>query len=440
MGELDQRIDIDINILDVTVTRVGFGVLAIVHKHQQSGQPRIATFLDLPSLLEVHPANTPVGRFATIAFSQGAVIGGATPDLVKVIKQESAETASQALDAANAIDSDFYGIGGGWGDQTQIESAAAWALANDRFFGYSSGDPSAITETVTDPFAVIKNTSSNRAIGWYSAKTGLEFTIDGIAVSGTVATADITTFVAAHGSNPFAIGDDIGIWTSAIPALNAMWEVVTVGANDFTFTVPTGTSPDVASSDAWQNFNLIEAGAMGKMLPKDAGAATWDIQQLAVVTPDILDGTAQSNLGSKNANWFTNVGGLNITGGSKPTGFGGKMAAGRYADVQRGSDWLKYNTQIDFFELIVGNGGELGFDIDDFQKVQQTAETRLDVGLDNKFLTPFVEGPLQGLDYLVVMPKLSTVDRSLRTLEGIEINAFVRGKIQGIAAKITLST
>lgn len=440
MGELDSRIDIDINIQDISVTRVGFGVLAIVHKHQQTGLARIETFSDLESLLLIHPDYTPVGRFATIAFSQGDVIGGETPTSIKVIKQESAETASAALTAANLIDSDFYGVGGGWGDTTQIQSAAAWALSNTRFFGYSSGDETAITATTTDPFAVIQATTNNRAIGWYSATAGLEFFTDTITIATTTATADITTFVTAHGSNPFSIGDTIGIWTSAVSALNAVWTVLTVGTNDITFTVPSGTSNDVATADAWQNFNLIEAGTMGKMLPKDAGAATWDLQQLAVVTVDILDGTAQTNLGGKNANWFTAVGGLNITGGLKSNGWGGKMAAGRYADVQRGSDWLRYNTQIDYFELLVGAGGELGYDIDDFQKVQETGENRCAIGIANKFLTTFVDGPFVGEDYVVVMPLLSTVDRSLRNLDGVEINAFVRGKIQGIAATITLST
>lgn len=441
MSELDSRIAITVTIGDTSVTRVGFGIAAIVHKIQQSSLPRVSTYTSLTASRVDHPAYSPVGVFMTLLFGQGDVIAGAIPEKVKVINQGDAESLTTALDAALQVDSDFYGVLTPDKTPAVMQEGAAWALANTKFFGYSSPESDAITTATTDTFSVIQALSNNRAIGWYSAKAGGEFTIDTITVASTTATADLTGF----GSVPVEVGDTFGIWTSAVSALNAIWTVDTVGASDFTFTVPAGTASDVAASDAWFDYNLIEAAAFGKMLPQDAGARTWDLQQLAGVTvDDVLTDTAQANLGAKNANWFSDIAGINVTSGLASSGGGGKMAGGRYADIQRGSDWLRVNLQLDYAELMIGSGGDLGFDVDGLQKVETKTNTRLDVGLDNKFLTPFTSGTFSGQNYNVSMPLLSdldgTTDKANRLLSGIEIAANIRGKVHSVAADITLST
>ncbi len=440
MGELDSRIQIDVTIGDTSVTRVGFGIAAIVAKIQQVALPRVSTYTSLSASRVDHPAYSPVGVFMTLLFGQGDVIAGAVPEKVKVINQGDAETLTDALDAALQVDPDFYGVLTPDKVPAVIQEAAAWALANQKFFGYSSEEAAAITTATTDSFSVIKALTNNRAIGWYTATAGGEFTIDSVTVVGTVATVDLTTFA----SVPVAVGDTFGIWTSAVSALNAIWTVATIGTLEFTFTVPTGTTTDAAASDAWFDYNLVEAAAFGKMLPQDAGAKTWDLQQLAGVTVDVLTDTAQTNLGGKNANWFSDMAGINVTSGLASSGGGGKMAGSRYADIQRGSDWLRVNLQLDYAELLIGSGGDLGFDVDGLQKTETKTNTRLDLGLENKFLTPFTSGPYAGQDYNVDMPLLSdldgTTDKSNRLLSGIEIAANIRGKVHSMAADITLST
>jgi hypothetical protein len=427
----------------VTVTRPGFGILAIVHEHKQSALARVVTYTSLTASRVDFPSYTPVGQFMTLVFGQGSTIGGAIPESVKVIERKTAESMTQALDAA----SDFYAVATPSKVNADIEAGAAWALANNRLFGYSSPDTTAITATTTDPFAVIQALSNSRAAGWYSEDAGGEFAIDSITVVGTVATADLTT----HGSVPVKVGDKVWVWDSAVTALNAQWTVATVGANDFTFTVPTGTASDATASEGFFDGNWLEAAIFGKMLPQDAGAKTWDIQNLAGVTVDgaagtnstKLTGTGQTNLGGKNGNWFADLAGVNVTSGLKTGGGGGKTASGRYIDIQRGSDWLKINLQLDLAQLMIQEGGELGYDAVGFQKVETAIALRLDDGLEKKFLTPFTSGTFAGQDYNIAMPDLADVpaaDKTNRLLSGILINANIRGKIHNIEATLTLST
>ncbi len=433
MTELDNRVQITVQIQDTVVTRAGFGILAIVHQHQESALAAVETYTDLTSLLAVFPSFTPVGTMANIVYSQAFV-----PESVKVIKRGAAETMTVALDAALLVDSDFYGVITPSKVNADIEAGAAWALANKRLFGYSSPDPNSIIADVTDPFSVIQALSNNRAAGWYSDNAGGEFTIDTITVASTTATADLTGF----GSVPVEVGDTVGIWSSVVPELNALWIVDTIGATEFTFTVPAGTTSDVAASDAWFDGNWLEGGIFGKMLPQDAGSRTWDIQNLAAVTADNIPGTAQTNLGGKNGNWFSTIGGVNVTSGPKPGG-GGKTASGRYIDVQRGADWLSVNLQADLFALMVNEGGDLGYDAIGFQKVETTIATRLNDGLDKGFLTPFVSGQFAGQDWNIVMPNLADIpqaDKTNRLLAGIQIDALIRGKIHNMEATLTLAT
>lgn len=446
MSELDNRISMTVSIADATITRVGFGILAIVHKHQQTLLSRVQTYLSYNASLVDFPIYTPVGQAFKYIYGQGSVQGGASPEKVKVIKQESGETVAQALAAAILVDPDFYGVMTCARENADHEGAAAWAVTAEKLFGFTNDDVTAIAETVTDPFAVIKATSNNRAFGMYTADAGKEFQTTAIGISGTTATASV-----ADADTFINVGDTVGIWTSAVPALNSTWEVLTVTATDFTFTVPSGTTPDVAAADCWVRMNMIEASLFGKMLPQDAGAKTWDIQELALSTVDGSAGTTSAkltdtgrvNLSDKNANWFATLANFNITSGLKSNGGGGKTLGGRYIDVTRGADWLATNLKLDLAELLVREAGSLGFDSISLQKVQTVCEARCQTGIDNKFLTPFVSGEFSGLPYFVSVPtpsEITSTDRSTRTLTNVVVYAFIRGKIHAIEIALNLST
>ncbi|MBU2648515.1 hypothetical protein KKI24_27660, partial [bacterium] len=327
MTELDNRVAITVSISDTSVTRPGFGIAAIVHKHGDTAKDRVETYLSLTALLVDFPSYTPVGLMATAFFSQAY-----TAESIKVIYQASGETVTEALDAAILVDSDFYGVLTPARDSTSIQAGAAWCLANDRLFIFASQDADCITSATTDPFSVIKALTNNRAAGYYTASAGAEIDITSITVSGTTATALTDATVVE--------GDVVHVWGSAVSALNAAWTVASASAGvNFTFTVPSGTSSDAAASKGYVNGNHIDAAIAGKMLPLDAGSKTWDLQQLSGVSTESLTGTIQGYLGGKYANWFTTVAGVNVTGGLKSAGGGGKTLSGRYIDIQRGADW-----------------------------------------------------------------------------------------------------
>lgn len=431
MGELDNRVSITVTIADTSATREGFGVLVIVHKHQL-GTDRVLTYNDLDGLKVDFPVYTPVGRYGEIFFSQAF-----KAESIKVIEIESAESVTQALTAAAVLDNDWYSIGLPSNVLADQNESCAYALANTKLAVNTIDDPNAIIVDSTDLGSVQQALTNNRCATWYSSTRGDEFSMTGIVVTSTTAVATIGT------APPLVVGDSVGIWASAVTALNAEWIVTAVGATTFDFEVPSGTATDVAASEGWVTFNLVDSGISGKMLPLDAGSRTWDLQQLSGVTADNLTGTAQTNLGGKNINWFTTVAGLNVTGGLKTGGGGGKLASGRYIDIQRGADWLESNLQVDLFELMVREGGDLGYDALGFQKVESTISIRLNDGLDKGFLTPFVSGQFAGNDWVIQMPNLAdipTADKTNRLLAGIEIFANIRGKIHNMEAAITLST
>lgn len=429
MTELDSRIAISISISDTTVTRPGFGIAAIVHEH--GGGSRIDTYSSLTALLVDHPATTPVGMMATAFFSQTY-----KAESVKVIEREDGETMTQALDAAMLVDSDFYGVLTPSRLSADLQAGAAWCLANSRLFIYASQDDDCLTSASTDPFSIIQALSNNRAIGYYSATAGAEIDITGIVVSGTTATFATTDTVEA--------GDVVHVWDSAVSALNAAHTVLTVSAGtNFTATVASGTTTDASASKGYVNGNFVDAAIAGKAMPLDAGSRSWDVRIVAGVTADTLTDTQMGYLGGKNGNWVTNLAGNVSTAGLKSGGGGGKTASGRYADLQRGSDWLQVNTQLDLAQLMLNSDGNLGYDAIGLMKVESTIASRMDQGINNEFLTTFTTGEYAGLKYKVVMPTLADIpsaDKIARLLDDVEIYGCVRGKIHNLVAAITLST
>lgn len=435
MGEIDNRVNIAVTIADTSATRAGFGIMAIVHEHEK-GTSRVLTYNDLDGLKADFPSYTPVGRYGEIFFSQAF-----KAQTIKVIEVENGETYTQALDAAALLDNDWYEIGTPSHLQANQELIAAYALANKKSAINVIDDIVAIGTGTTDLGSVLKALTNNRAATYYSGLAGEELAVTSIAVAGTTATV---THTAA--SIALLAGQKIGVWGSVLNTdLNSSWTISAVNlTTEFEFIVPAGTSTTTATdANGWAKMNLVDAAIAGKMLPQDAGSRTWDLQQLSAVTADNLSATAQTNLGGKNINWFTTVAGLNVTGGLKTGGGGGKLASGRYIDVQRGADWLESNLQIDLFELMVREGGDLGYDALGFQKVESTIAIRLNDGLSKGFLTPFVSGQFAGNDWIIQMPNLADIpqaDKTNRLLAGIKIYALIRGKIHNMEAAITLST
>lgn len=79
--------------------------------------------------------------------------------------------------------------------------------------------------------------------------------------------------------------------------------------------------------------NYPEAGLFGRCLPLTPGSETWAFKTIAGQTVDSLTGTQINALKAKNINYYSPLGGVNIT-------LDGKVAGGEYIDVIRLIDLL----------------------------------------------------------------------------------------------------
>lgn len=99
-------------------------------------------------------------------------------------------------------------------------------------------------------------------------------------------------------------------------------------------------------------YSFPEAAWFGKLLPETPGSATWEYKTLAgiTVTPTttgFLTDTAIGHLESKNASFYVELGGVNVTRNSK-------VAADEWLDIVIGLDWLKARMQERIYSRLVG--------------------------------------------------------------------------------------
>jgi hypothetical protein len=92
--------------------------------------------------------------------------------------------------------------------------------------------------------------------------------------------------------------------------------------------------------------DAIDAAMLGRAFPKDPGSITWALKTLAGVAVYKLTSAQITTLESKNANYYTAVGGINITQF-------GTTGTGEFFDVIHGMDWLTSTIQSDVYTPLV---------------------------------------------------------------------------------------
>lgn len=165
--------------------------------------------------------------------------------------------------------------------------------------------------------------------------------------------------------------------------------------------------------------NYPDAAWLGKMLPKDPGSATWNLKTLAGITKDELTDTQITNLKNKNANYYIEIGGVNITQN-------GNVASAEWIDVIRGIDWIEARAQENIYALLVA-----------VDKIPFT-----NAGIDqvtNKLEEILVQAVTRGIltEYDITRPLASsftTVQKQSRELTGIEFT----GTLAGAVHKVTI--
>lgn len=162
-----------------------------------------------------------------------------------------------------------------------------------------------------------------------------------------------------------------------------------------------------------------EIAWMGRTLPAQPGSLTWKFKSLTGITPDALTGAERSALIAKKANFYEEVGGVNITEE-------GWMGDGSFIDEIRGVDWLHARLQEAIFARLVNLPKipytEQGVDliVNEMEAVGRRAVN---------------QGILVAGSFVVTKPVISEIsfnDRASRVLPNIKFNALLQDAVHEI--------
>jgi len=169
-----------------------------------------------------------------------------------------------------------------------------------------------------------------------------------------------------------------------------------------------------------------DAAWMGEGFPYDPGSSTWAYKTLKGVTKDNITPTKETVLVSKNCNYYSEVGGVNITQE-------GKVASGEWIDIIIGTDWLEARLRESVFAAFVNNR-KVPFEDDGITVVQGLVKGVLMEAAD--------AGILQKDSISVTVPKYKDVpqaDRVNRFLPDVKFTALYQGAIHRTKISGTIS-
>jgi len=168
---------------------------------------------------------------------------------------------------------------------------------------------------------------------------------------------------------------------------------------------------------ATADSEYIDGAFLGEILPKDPGSYTGAFKSLSGITIDALTSDQVANALSKNANVYTEVGGVNITRL-------GTMGSGEYIDVIIFIDWLRVRMTERIYARFV-NLDKIPYTDAGINVIVTEIEGQLIDGINIGGLTndpaPTVTAPKAS--------EVSSVDRGNRLLKDVKFTAFLAGAI-----------
>lgn len=226
---------------------------------------------------------------------------------------------------------------------------------------------------------------------------------------------------------------DIAAWVEANKKLGFYW---TTDAD-----VPDATkTTDIASTLKGQSYDRAvviwhptpatgadypDAAWMGEGFPFDPGSSTWAYKTLKGVSPDNVLGK-ETTLQNKNCNYYSEVGGVNITQE-------GKVASGEWIDIIIGTDWIEARLRESVYGAFVNNR-KVPYDDNGIGMIKGLVKGVL-CEAGNK-------GILQIDSIEVTAPKYAEIpqaDRIARKLPKVKFRALYQGAIQRVAIEGSIS-
>lgn len=182
----------------------------------------------------------------------------------------------------------------------------------------------------------------------------------------------------------------------------------------------------IYSADA---ANFPDAALLGGEIAKDPGSSNWKFKTLVGITPDVLSGTAITNLKAHNLNYYETVGGINMISSE------GITSEGEYADIIFGTLWLQTTMAEDIFSILA-NEDKVPFTDRGFASIETAVRARMNIAADAPY-------DLLQKDTIVVSVPLRadvpTAESLARYLNNVTFSALYQGAINKVGVKGKLS-
>ena len=227
--------------------------------------------------------------------------------------------------------------------------------------------------------------------------------------------------------------DDIAAWVESAKKLAIFW-ITDADAYDATKTTDLASVLKAAAYDRsaviWHatpasGADYPDAAWMGEGFPYDPGTSTWAYKTLKGVTPDNIAGK-ETPLQNKNCNYYSEVGGVNITQE-------GKVASGEWIDIIIGTDWIEARLREEVFSAFVNNR-KVPYDDTGIAMIE---------GLVKGVLQRAAKaGILQEDSIVVTVPKYADIpqaDKLARKLPDVKFRALYQGAIHRTTINGTIS-
>lgn len=172
---------------------------------------------------------------------------------------------------------------------------------------------------------------------------------------------------------------------------------------------------------------FIDAGIMGLQLPTDPGSTTWKFKTIKGVTASNLTSNQETGAQGKNANIFTNIGGVDIFQE-------GVVIGGEFIDVIRGIDWLEARMEEKIFATLA-NLPKVPYTDGGVAIIESNINEIITLAIDNDVLAA---NPAP----VITVPKVADVpsnDRGNRLLPSVTFTATLAGAIHKVTINGTVT-
>lgn len=230
--------------------------------------------------------------------------------------------------------------------------------------------------------------------------------------------------------------DDIAAWVEANKKIFIFW---TTDANTPDGTKTTDPASVLKTAGAGYDRSAVifhtapstgndypDAAWMGEGFPYDPGTSTWAYKTLKGVAADNITSAKETALQNKNCNYYSEVGGVNITQE-------GKVASGEWIDIIIGTDWIEARLRENVFSALVNNR-KIPYDDTGITLIEGLVKGVLNQAAD--------AGILQKDSIVVSVPRYADIpqaDKLARKLPNVKFSALYQGAIHRTTINGTIS-